>query len=256
VPKKPEFAIASAPGPVVVSTSDEAAELTAGGLTARVDRNGEWRISFEADGRVLTSSEPKGIGIVETEGHHYMVEQLGLGVGECVYGLGERFGPLVKNGQSVDIWNRDGGTSSEQAYKNIPFYLTDGGYGVFVSDPGRVSFEVGSEAVSRVQFSVEGHALEYYVIYGPTPKEILEKYTSLTGRPALPPAWSFGLWLSTSFTTAYDEATVMSFIRGMAERHLPMSVFHFDSFWMREFNWCDFAWDPRTFPDQRACSPG
>jgi alpha-D-xyloside xylohydrolase len=251
VPKKPEFAIASAPGPVVVSTSDEAAELTAGSLTARVDRNGEWRISFEADGRVLTSSEPKGIGIVETEGHHYMVEQLGLGVGECVYGLGERFGPLVKNGQSVDIWNRDGGTSSEQAYKNIPFYLTDGGYGVFVSDPGRVSFEVGSEAVSRVQFSVEGHALEYYVIYGPTPKEILEKYTSLTGRPALPPAWSFGLWLSTSFTTAYDEATVMSFIRGMAERHLPMSVFHFDSFWMREFNWCDFAWDPRTFPDPK-----
>jgi alpha-D-xyloside xylohydrolase len=157
----------------------------------------------------------------------------------------------VKNGQSVDMWNEDGGTSSEQAYKNVPFYLTNHGYGVFVSNPGRVSFEVGSEAVSRVQFSVEGHSLEYFVIYGPSPKEILEKYTALTGRPALPPAWSFGLWLSTSFTTAYDEQTVMGFIRGMAERDLPMSVFHFDSFWMREFNWCDFAWDPRTFPDPR-----
>jgi len=252
VPRKPEFPLETAPGPVEVSVTDEAAQLTAGRLTVRVSRGDEWRIDYEADGRVLTSTEPKGIGIVETDaGHHYMLEQLGLGVGERVYGLGERFGPFVKNGQSVDIWNEDGGTSSEQAYKNIPFYLTSHGYGIFVNHPGLVSFEVASETVSRVQFSVEGHTLEYFVIYGPSPKEILEKYTALTGRPALPPAWSFGLWLSTSFTTAYDEPTVASFIRGMAERDLPMSVFHFDSFWMREFNWCDFAWDSRTFPDPR-----
>jgi alpha-D-xyloside xylohydrolase len=253
VPPKPEFLLETAPGPVVVSATDEAAELTAGRLTVRVSRDDGWRIDYAADGLALTSSEPKGMGIVETDdGHHYMLDQLGLGVGECVYGLGERFGPFVKNGQSVDIWNEDGGTSSEQAYKNIPFYLTSRGYGIFVNHPGLVSFEVGSETVSHVQFSVEGHTLEYFVIYGPSPKEILQKYTALTGRPALPPAWSFGLWLSTSFTTSYDEATVTSFIRGMAERDLPMSVFHFDSFWMREFNWCDFAWDPRTFPDPRA----
>jgi alpha-D-xyloside xylohydrolase len=250
VPRKPEFPISNAPGPVTVSAGDASAELTAGGLTVRVSRDGEWRIDFEAGGRILTSSEPKSMGIIETDdGHHYLLEQLGLGVGERVYGLGERFGQFVKNGQSIDIWNEDGGTSSEQAYKNIPFYLTDHGYGIFVNHPGLVSFEVASETVSRVQFSVEGHALEYFVIYGPSPKEILEKYTALTGRPALPPAWSFGLWLSTSFTTPYDEPTVTSFIRGMAERDIPMSVFHFDSFWMREFNWCDFAWDSRTFPD-------
>ncbi len=70
-----------------------------------------------------------------------------------------------------------------------------------------------------------------------------------TGRPALPPAWSFGLWLTTSFTTNYDEATVNSFIDGMAERNLPLHVFHFDCFWMKAFQWCDFEWDPLTFPD-------
>ncbi|HEX2316913.1 MAG TPA: alpha-xylosidase, partial [Thermomonospora sp.] len=86
---------------------------------------------------------------------------------------------------------------------------------------------------------------------GPTPKEILRKYTALTGRPPRVPAWSYGLWLSTSFTTSYDEETVTAFIDGMAERDLPLSVFHFDSFWMREFHWCDFEWDPRTFPDPR-----
>ena len=157
----------------------------------------------------------------------------------------------MKNGQAVDIWNADGGTSSEQAYKNVPFFLTNAGYGVFVNHPGRVSFEVASEAVSRVQFSVEGQAMQYFLIYGPSPKEILRKYTALTGRPPRLPAWSFGLWLSTSFTTYYDEATVSSFIDGMAERDLPLPVFHFDSFWMREFNWCDFEWDSRTFPDPR-----
>jgi alpha-D-xyloside xylohydrolase len=108
---------------------------------------------------------------------------------------------------------------------------------------------VGSESVERVQFSVPGESLEYFVIAGDNPKQILERYTALTGRPATVPAWSYGLWLSTSFTTSYDEATVTSFIDGMAERDLPLSVFHFDCFWMREFNWSDFAWDPRTFPD-------
>jgi hypothetical protein len=87
------------------------------------------------------------------------------------------------------------------------------------------------------------------VIDGPTPKEVLNRYTQFTGRPALPPAWSFGLWLTTSFTTNYDEATVNSFIDGMAERNLPLHVFHFDCFWMKAFQWCDFEWDPVTFPD-------
>ena len=179
----------------------------------------------------------------------FVHEQLDLGVGELIYGLGERFGPLVKNGQTVDIWNADGGTSSEQAYKSVPFHLSNRGYGVLVNDPGHVSYEIGSEAVERVQFSVPGEVLEYFVIAGPTPKEVLGRYTALTGRPPVVPAWSYGLWLSTSFTTDYDEKTVNSFIDEMAARELPVSVFHFDCFWMREFNWCDFEWDPRVFPD-------
>ena len=234
----------------------EWAVLTSGRLTARVRTGADWRLEFLADGQLLTASEAGAAAIVTTSGEsghpepgHYMREQLSLGLDTAVYGLGERFGPLVKNGQVIDIWNADGGTGSEQAYKNIPFCLTNAGYGVFVNDPGLVSFEVASESVSRLQFSVPGQSLEYMVIYGPEPKAILHNYTALTGRPPALPAWSYGLWLSTSFTTSYDEATVTSFIEGMAERGLPLSVFHFDTFWMREFHWCDFEWDPRTFPD-------
>ena len=229
--------------------TDDAATFTSGNLTARVSRK-DWGIDFLAGGNLVTRSPSRGIGYMEVEGIGTFVhEQLTLGVGECVYGLGERFTSFVKNGQVVETWNRDGGTGSDQAYKNIPFYITNRGYGVFVNHPGDVSFEVASEKVSRVQFSVPGQSLEYYVIYGPTPHTILAKYCDLTGRPALPPAWSFGLWLTTSFTTSYDEQTCTEFIQGMADRDLPLHVFHFDCFWMREFNWCDFKWDPRTFPD-------
>ncbi|WP_199439985.1 alpha-xylosidase [Umezawaea beigongshangensis] len=250
VDRGPRFELADDGGASVrTHHDDEAVTLTSGELSVRVSREDSWRVDFEAGGRVLTSSDSRAAGFMTTPDGHFVREQLDLGVGEVVYGLGERFGPLVKNGQVVDVWNADGGTNSEQAYKNVPFYLSSAGYGVFVDHPGAVSFEVGSENVTRVQFSVEGQSLRYFVIHGPTPKEVLRKYTALTGRPALPPAWSFGLWLSTSFTTSYDEETVSGFVDGMAERGIPLSVFHFDCFWMREFHWCDFTWDPRTFPD-------
>lgn len=250
-PVGPSFALHRPEGFVPeVELGEDVAVLRSGELEVRVPRRGSWRADFVSGGRVLTSSLAKSVGAMQhSDGREFVHEQLSLEPGEQVYGLGERFGAFTKNGQVVDIWNEDGGTSSEQAYKSVPFYLTSRGYGVFTDHPERVSYEVGSEVNTRVQFSVEGQSLSYHVIAGPTPKDVLRRYTALTGRPARLPAWSFGLWLTTSFTTSYDEATVSSFIDGMAERELPLSVFHFDCFWMREYQWCDFEWDPRTFPD-------
>lgn len=232
-----------------VQVTDDAGILDAGDLRVRVSRTAPWHVSFEQGDRVLTTSLPKSIGHVTAGAQAWVHQQLSIEPGERVYGFGERFGAFTKNGQVVDTWNADGGTSSEQAYKSVPFYLTSRGYGVLVDSPDAVSFEVGSEVNSRVQFSVPGETLDYYVIAGPTPKDVLARYTLLTGRAPHVPAWSFGLWLTTSFTAAYDEETVGQFVDGMAERNLPLSVFHFDCFWMRGFHWTDFQWDPRTFPD-------
>lgn len=233
-----------------IRVDDERGVLTAGDLRVRVERGGQWRFAFEQGETTLTTSQPRSVGhMTGSQEQTWVHQQLSLEPGERVYGLGERFGAFVKNGQVVDSWNADGGTSSEQAYKSVPFYLTSRGYGVFVDDPSKVSFEVGSEVNSRVQFSTEGETLDYYVIAGPTPKDVLRRYTALTGRPARVPAWSFGLWLTTSFTASYDEATVNEFVDGMAERDIPLSVFHFDCFWMREYQWTDFTWDERAFPD-------
>lgn len=238
---------------VDVDITENEAKLISGKLSVSISKAKQWQTKVFYDGKYITGNKGKSIGYIKnSDGLNYVREQLRLDIGECVYGLGERFTPFVKNGQVVDIWNEDGGTSSEQAYKNIPFYLTNKGYGIFVNNPGHVSFEVGSEVVSQVQFSVPGECLEYFIIGGESMKDVLENYTTLTGKPHLPPAWSFGLWLSTSFTTNYDEKTVTSFIDGMLERDIPVHVFHFDCFWMKEFQWCDFKWDPNVFPDPKA----
>lgn len=247
-----------------VYITEEEAILDTGRLRVRVKRK-DFSYSFEAEGRVLTTCSLRNLGLIRWNkkvstmlpGDNYLLEdyeaymfnELSLSVGECVYGLGERFTSFVKNGQVVDTWNEDGGTASQIAYKSIPFYMTNKGYGVLVDSTDNVSFEVASEKVEYVGFSVPGEKLSYYFFYGPSPKEILRSYTALTGRPALPPAWSFGLWLSTSFTTNYDEKTTDSFIDGMLERNIPLSVFHFDCFWMKAFHWCDFEWDKDCFPD-------
>lgn len=225
--------------------------ITAGSLTLEAVK-GEPEITFWEQNKRLSYCGAKDTAMMHhKDGRNYLVTALSLDVGELVYGLGERFTPFVKNGQAIDIWNEDGGTASEISYKNIPFYLTNRGYGVFVNHPGKVSFEVGSEKVERVQFSVEDEELEYFFIYGPTPKEIISRYTALTGRPPIPPKWSFGLWLTTSFTTDYSEETVSHFIDGMAQREIPLHVFHFDCFWMKGFEWCNFEWDREMFPQPK-----
>lgn len=222
---------------------------TSGDLTATITQGESFHLALNADGKELTRVADKGIAWMDHNGDPYINIQLNLAVGELVYGLGEHFTPFVKNGQVIEIWNEDGGTASEQAYKNIPFYMTNRGYGIFINHTGKVSLEIGTEVVDKVQISVPGEELEIFFIYGTNPREIIKRYTDFLGKPAKVPDWSFGLWLSTSFTTNYDEATVNSFLDGMAEREIPVSAFHFDCFWMKEFSWSDFEWDSAVFPD-------
>jgi alpha-D-xyloside xylohydrolase len=252
--KGPEFKIyEDSNHRVQTGENEKCIYLRSGKLEMRIYKGKTWQIDYLYNGRRITGNGIKSTGYAVTpDKKTYMREQMDIAVGELVYGLGERFGPFVKNGQTVDIWNEDGGTSSEQSYKNIPFYVTNRGYGVFTNHPEMVSYEITSENVSRAQFSVPGEYLDYFVIGGSNVKDVLINYTNLTGRPALPPAWTFGLWLTTSFTTNYDEATVNSFIDGMSQRKLPLHVFHFDCFWMKEYQWCDFQWDSKFFPNPEA----
>lgn len=244
---------------ISIDEDEQRLTVTNGGLSLVIDKSSA-AMTYYRDGEKLTASSGRDMGYMKTdwqglpyddgsERDTYMRQMLSIGVDEHIYGMGERFTPWIKNGQSVAIWNEDGGTSTEQSYKNIPFYISDRGYGVFVNHPEKVEFEVCTEMITRVEFSVPGESLDYFIINGPTMKDVLRRYTDMTGKPALPAPWTFGLWLSTSFTTNYDEETVNSFVDGMFARDIPLQVFHFDCFWMKEFSWSDFLWDSRVFPD-------
>ncbi|KAL0071602.1 hypothetical protein AAF712_001459 [Marasmius tenuissimus] len=266
------------PIPDFQMNKDEAGySLTTAGLTAVITEN-PYTITFKSPERVLTFAGPKHQAVFEVPSRwtfssasngsclnldarsnpnpaplpptvQYINSELNLSPGELIYGFGEQFGNFVKNGQSIKIWNQDGGTSSDQAYKCVPFYITNRNYGVFINNPGEVEVEVASEKISRVGTSVAGSNLEFFIIYGETPLQILDRYTRMTGRPPVLPSWTFGLWLSTSFLTDYDNKTVSSFLQGMKDRECPVRVFHFDCFWMKQYEWCSFTFDPDNFPD-------
>ena len=253
----------------LTTSSEGLTTLTSGSLGATIASKDSrsFDIKFHtADGtKQLTSLPSRSVGFAYTPApstpmqlgdmrdfKHYMFFQTNLSVGESVHGLGERFGAWNKVGQTLSLWNADGGTSSDQAYKNVSFWMSNRGYGVFIDNPGRVDLEIGSERASRVQAIVQGQRLKFYIIYGPSPKEVLKKYSILTGKPGKVPGWSFGLWLTTSFTTNYDEATVRSFLEDMKARDSPVDVFHYDCFWMEGFKWTDFVFDSERFPDPKA----
>ena len=252
--KEPKFELNTVPCPLNVREEGNTVTVKSGS-TSLVIRKNPALFTFYYQDRLLTAvGERYGksmISYMTTPQGPFMRAQLDVNLGEKLYGLGERFTPFVKNGQVVDMWNEDGGTCTEIAYKNIPFYISSRGYGVFVNSTDRVSYELCSEMVTRAQFSVPGERLDFMVIGGGDMKDVLRNYTALTGRPALPPAWSFGLWLTSSFTTSYDEETVLSMVDGMLERDIPLHVFHFDCYWMRENEWCGFEWDKNVFPDVR-----
>ncbi len=179
-----------------------------------------------------------------------VVETLLLDPEDHFYGSGERFGRLDLVGRTLRIWNRNPyGARSELAYKNLPVVVGSRGYGLFVDVPTAISFHLGSLSNRAYTFEAEGEELDYYFMAG-TPKEIVTAYTELTGRPAMPPEWAFGLWASTCFVQ-FTEASVLEVARRLRAEGIPCDVFHLDSFWQRAYMWCDFEWDSARLPDPR-----
>ena len=211
----------------VINDTDEYIELISDKTRVKIAKSGNWNVEYYYGDKLLTKEGWRTTSYIEeqawltknrikakqgqnfyadsdTDYSGFVREQLNISVGENIYGFGEKFSTFVKNGQTVEVWNNDGGTCSEQTYKSIPFYVSSRNYGVFVNHTEKVTFEVASETVSKVAFAVQGERLEYFVFGGETLADVIGVYTTLTGKPALPPAYTFGLWLTTSFTTNYD----------------------------------------------------
>ena len=169
---------------------------------------------------------------------------------EHIYGLGERFGEFDRRGQRIAMWNRDTlGCWDEASYKNIPFYVSSRGYGLFVNSRQKVVFSIGELSNASLYVQTPGTSCEYYFFVG-TPAQVVSGFMQLTGPAVLPPDWSFGLWYSTGFQGASREA-VMTDARIFREKRIPCDVLHFDCYWLRENMWCDFVWDDAQYPNRQ-----
>ncbi len=179
-----------------------------------------------------------------------------LGAAESLFGLGEKFTRLDKVGRRIVSWTRDAfGSTSELSHKNVPFLWSTKGWGLLLDTGARITWDLGSASTQSWTAAVEAPALDAYIIFGPAPRDILARYTRLTGRAPVPPKWSFGLWLS-SGGTYRDARAVERLVAGAEKRRLPFDVVHVDPWWMRWRRYCDFRWDRRAFPDPAAFLAG
>ena len=170
---------------------------------------------------------------------------------ESYYGLGERFGEFDKRGQHVIMCNYDTlGCRDEKSYKNIPFFVSSSGYGLFVNHPGLLEFDFGARSNASLTIRVPGNQAEWFLLPGRI-IEAVPLFVSMTGNPALPPDWSFGLWYSNGFKDSTQELVEM-YARRLKEYSIPVSVIHLDCYWMRDDQWCDFVWEEERFPDPKA----
>lgn len=242
---------------------DHCYRLQTGKLTLHVYKD-DFRIElYDNDGNRITSSGGKtdnhfGIafdsypmGFVRDKRHRhwYAVNSFELTHDEAIYGLGEHFGPMNKVGETLRLWITEGvGNATGRVYKTVPFYVSTRGYGVFFNQTHPMTFWVGSKEKSKVQVAVEEKRLDYYLFAGSI-KEILNSYTSLTGRSPVPPKFSFGTWVSRMSYQSQQE--VMDVANTLREKKFPADVINLDVSWFTNDWGCDWQFDPVRFPDHK-----
>ncbi|MCO6044817.1 alpha-galactosidase [Aeoliella sp. ICT_H6.2] len=242
-----------------VSQSEEAITLSTSSAALRIERD-PWRIVLcDALGNELTRtrslndppsftpSTPFSFIRREKDLTRLFACATTLKYDEQIFGCGESFTRFNKRGQRVIAMTRDAlGAQSERMYKPIPFYMTSAGYGVFVHTSTPVSFDFGKQFDGTNIAYTGDETLDLFLFVG-SPKQILAEYTSLTGRSPMPPAWSFGLWMSRiTYNSAAELRDVATKLR---EYQIPCDVIHLDTGWFSQDWQCDFEFDSERFPD-------
>ena len=181
-----------------------------------------------------------------------------LGSGDGVYGLGEKWGPLNKRGQLIRSYNHDAlGVNAEISYKNTPFCWSPNGWGIFLHTPAPVTHAVGYPAWSQRSYCalLEDDALDLFILLSHDDeanvgRDMIKRYTDLTGRAPLPPLWSGGVILSKAYYQDADE--IRSVAREVRKRHMPCDVITFDGrAWQDTDTRFAFEWCPKRYPDPK-----
>ena len=174
---------------------------------------------------------------------------------ECFVGTGERFRKMDLSGQTFQLKNQDGqGVNNRRCYKNIPFYMSSRIYGCFYHTSDYCKLSLADHSTRSVQFMCDRATLDVFLIGGQTPEEILRGYRMLTGFPAMPPLWSFGIWMSRMTYFSADE------VEGICDRlrseHYPCDVIHLDTGWFRTDWLCEWKFNPERFSNPKGFIKG
>ena len=176
---------------------------------------------------------------------------LALGNSEPVYGLGEKWAALNRRGQLIHNWNEDATTlNSELSYKNTPFAWSPEGWGLFIHTPSKVSHGVGYPQWSHRSYILQvfDAELDLFFITAEKPAQMIERYTHLTGRAALPPRWSYGMWISRAYYRTAEIALEVA--EKLRQHQIPCDVLLLDGrAWHTMQDRFDFKWDPARYPD-------
>lgn len=243
-----------------ISETEETLIITNGTLAVKIEKN-PWNLEIEdANGKVFYKQFgrdnhsfmpyeicPMGFLFDRKDGEQYACEAVCSDPYENFYGLGENFTGHNRKGRAFDLWNTNSlGVNTERGYKYIPFYLSSNGYGVYYNTSRKLRCDMSATLSKANSILVEGSVLDMFIMQGDNMKEIIPLYYNLTGKPVLPPKWSFGLWISKiSYGTRNEVETVA---KKMRDYDIPCDVIHIDTDWFAE-NWiCDWKFDETKFP--------
>src|SRR5438874_928030 len=179
-----------------------------------------------------------------------------LRVDEHVYGLGEKNGLLDKRGRqqggySYTMWNSDTfgyGADTDPIYVSVPFAIVmraGRAHGLFLDNTSRTNFDIGHTSAGTLAFGAEQGELNYYFINGPTPADVVSRYTALTGRMPMPPRWALGYHQCRY--SYYPESTVRFVAQNFRARRIPADAIWLDIHYQDGYK--PFTWDAERFPD-------
>ncbi len=170
---------------------------------------------------------------------------------EHYFGLGDKTGPLDRRDQAFTMWNTDAyrfQESSDPLYKSIPYFMTyraGRAMGVLLDNTWRTNFDFGKEAPGCYSFGAVDGPVDYYLFYGPTPKQVVETYAWLTGVPPLPPLWAFGFHQSRYSYMSQNQ--VLEIANRLRADHVPADAIYLDIDFQVQNR--PFTVNKTTFPD-------
>lgn len=164
---------------------------------------------------------------------------------EMIFGCGESATGLNKAGQKVNLFVTDPqGPETDQMYKPIPFFMSNRGYGMFMHTSAPVTCDFGATYIGLNKMFMGDENLDLFVFFG-EPKDILDEYTDLVGKPGMPPLWSFGTWMSR--ITYLSEKEGYDVAANIRKNKYPCDVIHFDTGWF-DVDWqCDYKFSENRF---------